>query len=255
MLTRRHFLSTIAACATAVVASPTLASCGFFDKQVDVLLIGDSIMNQTKDFVKPQLRRQPALDDIEVKAQAVNGSGLLTPKLYDWKTKASEMIAEYKPKVVVVLFVGNYSDTDLWLAENGTYVPNDYQQLFYDEWRKQALQLTEILRGQGAQVWWVLPPPFYGPEGQRRETLLRQTYVELARQMPGVGLVDGRAALGGPNGEFEWNLPSLDDGRIVTVRQSDSLHLTPDGGKRLARQINDAIAPYLIELRRQRAAA
>jgi hypothetical protein len=254
VLSRRTFLTTLAACGTAASLAPVLTACGLFDKKVDVLLLGDSIMNQTKDYVKPRLRRQPALDDVEVKAQAVNGSGLLTPKIYDWKAKASELIAQYKPAVVVVLFVGNYTDSDLWLTDNGTYVPNDYQQLFYDEWLKQAQQLSDILRGQGAQVWWVLPPPFYGPEGLRRETMLRETYLELARQMPGIGLIDGRAALGGPNGEFEWNLPSVDDGRIVTVRQSDSLHLTPEGGKRLAHAISDAIAEYLIELRRQRAA-
>ncbi|MCX7620295.1 MAG: twin-arginine translocation signal domain-containing protein [Acidimicrobiales bacterium] len=255
MLSRRAFLTFVAAGGTAAAVVPALTSCGFLSRNVDVLLIGDSIMNQTKDFVKPRLRRLPALDDVEVKAQAVNGSGLLTPKIYDWKTKASELIERYEPAAVVVLFVGNYTETDLWLAANGTYVPNDYQQLFYDEWRKQAEELTEILRRRGAQVWWVLPPPFYGPEGQRREGLLRETYLQLARDLPGVGLVDGRAALGGPNGEFEWNLPSIDNGEIVTVRQGDSLHLTPDGGKRMASAIADAIAPYLIELRRSRANA
>src|SRR5262249_54417155 len=54
-------------------------ACGLFDKSVDVLLIGDSIMNQSGDFVLAQLRKEPSLDDVKVRKEAVNGSGLLTP--------------------------------------------------------------------------------------------------------------------------------------------------------------------------------
>ncbi|MEZ5144008.1 MAG: hypothetical protein R2726_16035 [Acidimicrobiales bacterium] len=241
------------ALALALVAAP-LAGCALFDKKVDVLLIGDSIMNQSAPAVQDQLRLQPGLEDIKVHTEAVNGSGLMTPGVYDWLGEAQGLIDTYQPKIVVVLFVGNYTDTDLFVGADGTPIPNDYGQRFYAEWGRQAATLTTTLQSKGAQVYWVLPPPFLSDEGARRNNLMRQTYVDLARAKPGVGLVDGRQALGGPQGEFEWKLPGI-DGKDVTVRQGDSLHLSEEGGELMARKIAFDIGPTLVEIRRAQATA
>ena len=231
-----------------------LMGCGLFNKQVDVLLIGDSIMNQTGDFVVAQLRKSQQLDDVKVQKEAVNGSGLLTPNVYNWMTKAEELVKQTKPKIVVILMIGNYSDTDLFVSSKGQQIPNTYQQDFFDEWGVQATKMTKMIEAEGAHVDWVLPPPFKGDEGVRREQLMRQTYVDLARNNPGVGLIDARKALGGANGEFVWKLPDI-NGTEQVVRIGDAVHLTEAGGQLLARQISFDIGPTLIELRRQKANA
>jgi hypothetical protein len=242
----------VAAVALVLLAASSTA-CGLFDKTVDVLLIGDSIMNQSGDYVQAQLRKQQGLDDIEVQKDAVNGSGLLTPKLYDWQSKAEELVKETKPKVVVVLFIGNYTETDLFPASSdGHPIPNTYQADFFTEWGLQAKKLTQVLQANGARVDWVLPPPLKGAEGERREKLMRETYLELARQVPGVGLIDGRVALGGGAGEFTFKRQGI-DGSEQTVRQGDAVHLTEAGGQLLARQIALAVGPELIEITRQQA--
>lgn len=192
------------------------------------------------------------LEDVKVHAEAVNGTGLLTPRLYDWQDKAKELIDTYRPKIVVVLFVGNYTDTDLFTGADGQPIANDYGLPFYAEWGRQADKLTTTLQSRGARVYWVLPPPFLSDEGARRNTLMRQTYIDLAKARPGVGLVDGRQALGGPQGEYEWKLPGA-DGKPVTVRQGDSLHLTEEGGDLMARKISFDIGPPLLEIRRAQA--
>lgn len=228
-----------------------LTSCGFFDKKVDVLLVGDSIMNQTGSYVLAQLRKDPALQDVKTKVEAANGSGLLTPDIYDWMAKAEDLEKTYQPKVVVVLFVGNYTDTNLWVTDDGRTIPNDYSQAFYDEWQKQAERFSKVFQAKGTQVDWVLPPPFLGDEGHRREELMRATYSNLATRLPGVKLIDGRQALGGPNGEFSWKLDF--NGQQVTVRQPDSLHLTEAGGQLLAQRIALDVAPGLVAQRRAQA--
>lgn len=232
-----------------------LSSCSLFDKRVDVLLIGDSIMNQSGPFLESMLRTQPALSDAKVHVKAVNGSGLLTPGVFDWSTEAVALAEEYDPDITVVLFVGNYTNTDWWLDDTGAPVPGDYGPVFYEEWGEEASSLTSAVQATGSQVYWVLPPPFYGDEGLRRQELLRETYVQMARAMPGVGLIDGRSPLSTGTGQFTWKLPSIDTGEEVAVRQSDSLHLTPDGGKLLSRQISQEISPVLQQLRQQRATA
>lgn len=247
----RHLRAALVALSMVLVAAP-LAACSLFDKKVDVLLIGDSIMNQSAPTVEEQLRKQGGLEDVKVHAEAVNGTGLLTPKLYDWQDKAKELVDTYRPKIVVVLFVGNYTDTDLFTGADGQPIANDYGLPFYAEWGRQADRLTTTLQARGAQVYWVLPPPFLSDEGLRRNNLLRQTYIDLAKARPGVGLVDGRQALGGPQGEYEWKLPGS-DGKPVTVRQGDSLHLTEEGGDLMARKISFDIGPPLLEIRRAQA--
>jgi hypothetical protein len=244
--------SVLVASVSLTVAATVLPACTFFDKTDDVLLIGDSIMNQSGDFVSAQLRKEQPLDDIKVDKSAVNGSGLLTPHVYDWDTKTDELVKEHHPKLVVMLFIGNYSDTDLFVGADGTPIPDDYGQRFFDEWGRQAESITKSLQAQNIRVSWVLPPPFLGDEGIRREEAMRTTYLELARRLPGVGLIDGRQVLGGGSGEFEWKLPDV-NGKLQTVRQGDGVHLTDAGGELMARQIAFAIAPTLIDLKRQKA--
>jgi hypothetical protein len=240
----------LAVMALALVANG-LAGCGYLDKKVDVLLIGDSIMNQSGSYVQGLMQRDASLGDVKVKVEAANGSGLMTPGIYDWMTKANELADVYQPKVVAILFVGNYTDTDLWVTEAGATIPNDYQQPFFDEWGRQAEKLTRIFQARGTQVDWVLPPPFLGDEGHRREELMRATYSALAARMPGVKLIDARQALGGPTGGFEWKLPF--NGQLVTIRQPDSLHLTEAGGQLLAQRMALDIAPGLVAQRRAQA--
>jgi hypothetical protein len=222
--------------------------CGLFDKSVEVLYIGDSIMNQTGPFAQNALALQPGVGDPSTHVEAVNGSGLLTPKVYDWQTKARDLIATYKPKVVVVLFIGNYTDTDLWTGADGKPVPDDYGDAFYQAWEGQAQLLQNTLSSGGAVVDWVLPPPLASPEGARRQTRMRQTYLDLHAHNPSTGTVDAVTALGGPNGEWVWRRAGI-DGAEVTVRQSDGVHLTDDGGRLVARQIAEAVAPQLIAQR------
>lgn len=234
----------------ALALGPTLSGCGLLSKHVDVLLIGDSIMNQSASTVKSQLRVQKGIEDASTFVEAVNGSGLLTPKIYDWEARARDLTDTYTPAITVVLFVGNYTDKDLFIGSDGVEVPNDYSPRFFTEWGIQAEKVTRILRSKGSQVYWVLPLPLFGDEGKRREVLMRDTYVQLAQRQPGVGLIDGRVALGDATGQFSWQLPG-DDGKPITVRQADSVHVTEAGGERMARQIAFEIGPKLLEIRRQ----
>src|SRR5262249_32516214 len=144
--------------------------------------------------------------EVKVEKDAVNGSGLMTPHVYDWENKLDELVNEDHPQVVVLLFIGNYSDTDLFPGPDGRPIPDDYGPAFVDEWGRQAASVTHDLQAKMVQVDWVLPPPLLGDEGRRREEAMRDTYLDLARRVPGVGLIDGRQALGGTC-EFEWKLP------------------------------------------------
>jgi len=77
---------------------------------------------------------------------------------------------------------------------------------------------------------------------------MRKAYEDLKGRVPAVELVDARLALGGPTGEWVWRRAGVDGGE-VTVRQGDSVHLTEDGGRLLARQIALLVGPQLLAIR------
>lgn len=231
-----------------LACSVVSTGCGLFDKKVDVLLIGDSIMNQSGLFGEAYLIDEPGVGKASTHVEAVNGSGLLTPSLYDWQAKARDLIDTYQPKVVIVLFIGNYSDTALWKGPDGTPIPNDYGPAFFTEWGKQAEKLNATLSSGGAQVDWVLPPPLAGDEGKRRQLGMHDTYVELQKRVPSIALIDAVPALGGAAGEWVWRRPGVDGGE-VTVRQGDSVHLTDDGGRLLAKEMAKVAGPQLLAQR------
>jgi hypothetical protein len=231
-----------------LVAALASTGCSFFDKKVDVLYIGDSIMNQTGPFAEAYLVDQPGVSSAKTKVEGLNGTGLMTPRLVDWQAKAKQLVDTYQPKVVVVLFIGNYTNTDLWTGADGQPVPNEYGERFFAEWGVQAEKLTGVLSARGAKVDWVLPPPLAGDEGRRREDGMRKTYEDLKVRVPTIELIDARLALGGPSGEWVWRRPGVDGGE-VTVRQGDSVHLTEDGGRLMARQIALVAGPQLVAAR------
>jgi hypothetical protein len=228
-----------------LVGGAPLTSCGLLDPRVDVLLIGDSIMRQSGEYVEEALEARPDIDNVNVKNAGKNGTGLLTPALYDWHQQADDMIQKYEPDIVVVLFIGNYTTDDLYLQPDGTPVEG-YTPAFFDAWGAEADALMEIITADDAAVWWVQPPPMIEGEGSRRVAELRATHDELAARWPGTGLIDGTAVLAGPDGGFASELPDA-NGQPKAVRLSDTVHLTAFGSQLLGGAMADAIGPTLAE--------
>ena len=70
----------------------------------DVLLVGDSIMKSTGPALADQLG-----DRYRVHNEGVNGSGVLTPDVFDWPAQLPASLNQFDPDVVVMLFIGNYT--------------------------------------------------------------------------------------------------------------------------------------------------
>lgn len=201
-----------------------------------VLLAGDSILRQTG----------PALDDtfgsdVEIDNRAVNNSGLLTPGYVDWVRRLERQVADDDPEAIVFLFIGNYTETDFWVDEDGNEVAINTPE-FFDAWGRQADRLMQVLddAGSEAKVYWVLPPPEYSAQNQEITAGLRQVYTDLAERWPQITLIDANDALAGPNGEYLASTTNR-QGEVVPLRVPDTVHLTDAGARRLAHVIHDAI--------------
>lgn len=202
-----------------------------------VLLVGDSIMRQTG----PALTRQLG-DDYTVHNEGVNGSGLLTPALFDWPDQLEQALVRTDPDVVVFLFIGNYTDDpdEFWAAPGGRRVRDIGSAAFSREWGRQADAAMAAIADSGAQVVLVLPPPMATGKLQDVVDALRVEYERVARQWDFVRLADAADAVGGPDGGWVARLPDS-EGRLRYVRVPDTVHLAEQGQRLLAREIVPAI--------------
>src|SRR5262245_56616666 len=64
---------------------------------VRVLLIGDSIMKQAGVFIEDYLEDNADVHDVQVRDESRNGTGLLTPHVFDWQAAAKKYVDEFQP--------------------------------------------------------------------------------------------------------------------------------------------------------------
>lgn len=218
---------------------------------VTVLLIGDSIMNQAGVFLEESLEARDDVGDVKVVNEGRNGTGLLTPTIYDWQPAAARLVDEVDPDVVVVLFVGNYTSTDLWVNDAGLEVEG-YTDQFFQAWEGEARDLQATLVDSGADVYWVNPPPMLNEEGARRVEQFRLIHRRIAEDWTGTVLIDGTDALSTGDGGYAFELPD-DEGIPQQVRTLDSVHLTRAGSRLLADEIARQVAPSVLVAERLQA--
>ena len=198
-----------------------------------VLLVGDSILRQTG----PALTRQLG-DEYTVHNEGVNGSGLLTPGFFDWAEQLEADLVRTDPDVLVMLFIGNYTDdpAELWTTADGERIRSVNAPLFAREWGRQVDEAMAAIADSGAQVVLVLPPPMVLPELQAVVDALRVEYERVADEWDFVTLADATEAVGGEEGEWVAELPA-GDGTMHAVRVPDTVHLAEHGQRLLAREI------------------
>jgi hypothetical protein len=191
------------------------------DGPARVLLVGDSILRQTGPALAAELG-----DGYAVRNVAVNGSGLLTPGVFDWPVRLDEELALVTPDVVVVSFLGNYTDEpdELWVDESGHTIASIEDPALPAAWGRQADALMAAIAPTGAEVVLVLPPTVPVPALQAVVDRLRAEYQRVAARWPFVRLADAAAAADRPED-----------------RTADAVHLSERGRRRLAAAIAAAL--------------
>lgn len=165
-----------------------------------ILLIGDSLSVETGKQLKN-------LNAGDVLTYSVVGSGLNSAKHFDWFSHIPKILEGVNPDIVVIMIGAND-----WPSEKYEQKVKDFLYLFAK---------------QGKNVYWVGVPPMQDNElNERRKkinTILRKTvgkanYIDLDNVL-------------GDRGLF-----TLKKGN-VTIRTSDGVHLTSEGGKLISEEI------------------
>jgi hypothetical protein len=185
----------------AAVPSSTAPACA-----ARVLGIGDSIAAQSIGPATDHLRDMGLATYLDARW----GTGPLDHDP-DWVAVARQLEDAFHPTVVLALFYGNY-------AQQIAGVPPDSPEE-YARWGERVAEMTRTFTDAGAQVVWLQPPP--RPEGTVSPTWGATAAAVSA--IPGVTLRPTGDLVAGPDGRWA---PEL--------RDPDRIHLTKEGGDRMA---------------------
>lgn len=198
-----------------VIVEPTghlpLASLGI----QRVALIGDSIMNQASCSIADSLAKV----GIRTARFGVGGTGLLSGP--DWVKETSVIMASYHPNAVIAIFVGNYFSP---IRNASGRVVRDNSPEFFTLWQQRAIEVSNEVRGAGATMYWVSPPPIQSPLLNHAQRLY-----EGYGSITGDHTLDAGRILASDDGQEVLTKTSC--GKTVVVRTPDGIHLTADGAR------------------------
>ena len=228
-MTRRTMMVWMAGCMLAVVSSPLRAAEG-----APVLMIGDSMMRLLGIAMEKELAAAGVSPATSFSSLA---SGLARMDAFDWFAKVDELMKQHKPATVVVSLGAN--DRQSLKDTTGRVVP-----FGQPEWdREYGLRIgrimDELIKGGATRVVWLLLPDMKEPAQQEYAQSInalfkREAAVESRKDK--VVLFDMAPLLTRRPGTFSQYVMAP-NGAALTVRDSDGIHLTNVGSKRVAQSL------------------
>ncbi|HKH05765.1 MAG TPA: GDSL-type esterase/lipase family protein [Acidimicrobiales bacterium] len=193
---------------------------------LDVVVVGDSFAEQSGDQLLA------LADDLDMRAEvyAFGGTSICL-----WRGQLEELAAR-EPQRLVLSFAGNDMDDCInpqQLQRTGEQVAEIYRTDL--EW------VLELYRAAGTDLYVVAPPPIQEPAFEARAAAMRDMYNRFSVEHPSIGVIETFDQLG-PDRQYHRELPCEADepcgsDDMVTLREDDGIHLTPEGGKRYAQAI------------------
>jgi hypothetical protein len=197
----------------------------------DVVVVGDSFAEQSAD----QFLALARADGYRAEVFAYGGSSICS-----WEPQLADLV-ERKPRILVLSFAGN----DLHPCINPDGVQGRRPTEVADIYRDQLDAVVRQFHDARSKVYVVGPPPVKDPAFEAYAAAMRRMYAAYVADHPDVTAVETFDLLG-PDREYHKSLPCEEgepcraDGTVV-LRQDDDIHLTPEGGKRYAEMVVDAI--------------
>ncbi|HEY7106435.1 MAG TPA: DUF459 domain-containing protein [Acidimicrobiia bacterium] len=179
-------------------------------------------------------------------------SGLTNPGFFDWPEHAQEEMQRLNPEIAVFIIGAN----DYLAPRNGapagvsgsttstvaiagedpdatTAVPDEPWRTDYEN-RVEAM--LRMLEAPGRTVIWVGPPPFKNERDDEDVKQISEASKEVVARHKDAVFVDDYALFLDQDGKYADKLPD-ENGNLTLVRSGDGIHLTLDGGNRLARAV------------------
>jgi hypothetical protein len=182
-----------------------------------IMLIGDSDMLFAGPYIQIELSRIGVTPTL-LTDTSIAGSGIGNPFRYDWLGELPELLALYRPKIVVAHFYGNFATPEQNIAR--------------------AKQAIDLIRRAGAEPMWVIPaaPDVGGPNAKDYPRTAK-----LFRELP-ARQCDWRAALTPTD---QWSKYAIFPDGTVHDLWIDGAHLNDEGNRLVATLTAACLRPLL----------
>jgi hypothetical protein len=191
-----------------------------------VWVVGDSLAGPLGSALAS---RERATGLVIVTVDFQGGSGLVRHDLYDWPGQVRQRLAEVGPEVVVSLLGANDGQAFRLAAAWVEYGSPEWDR----EYAARVGGFMDLLIGGSDRVYWVGVPIMAGAGYDGRVQHINAIQQEQAAARGQVTYVDGYSLFQNEAGQYAAQLVD-DNGDLVTMRQSDGIHLTAAGADRLA---------------------
>ncbi len=199
-----------------------------------VLLIGDSNIYGP---IGGALQGLLVSDGFAVWRRGRPSTGLSRPDRWDWYEHASAMLAEAKPRTVVVQFGGNDVLYLRWRGDRKRRIAFRDEVAWRDEYGRRVHDFLRLLAADGRQVF-LLSPTNRGRNLAQVERI-RDVQREVAATVPGVTFVDMFPLTSAPDGK--WLRVVEHEGKRVVVRRWDTVHFNEAGGPIIAQRVRERL--------------
>jgi hypothetical protein len=167
-------------------------------------------------------------------------TGLSRPDYFDWPAHLEQDMRAYDPEVVVFL-VGANDDQPL---EVGNQVDDFGSDGWKAEYARRVGAVMDRLLAEHRTVVWVGQPVMRAADFDARMQVMNAIYQQEAARRTGAIYFDSRPVLSDAGGGYRPYLPDP-SGTMTLMRAPDGIHLTPAGGRRLARAVLDTVLTEL----------
>ena len=199
------------------------------DEPLQMYVGGDSI---SRDLGEGLARITPTIL-VAIDLDPQPATGLSRPDFFDWAQHLAGVLTEDRPDVIVVLFGAN----DFQNVEYEGEILDRYGSEWLDLYRQRVDRIMTLLGQPDTQTVWVGQPPVREPRLSAGLATLNVLYEEQAAEHPHVTYLDAWGLFSDGDGDY------VDEIDGVRLRREDGVHLTIDGGNRLAEAVWDLVAP------------
>lgn len=208
-----------------------------------VLIVGDSLIME--GFGPVLQRNLRARNDLEVVREGKYSTGLSRPDQLDWPEHLRVLVQKHHPEIIIVCLGAN-DPQDIIDADKKRHITGSpsWQAIY----RARAEKFLQIAESEGASVIWSGLPVMGRENYDKRIRILSDVQRTACENSARCLFVDNRRTLAGPHGEY-LNFAVDEQGRHVRLRYKDKIHVTEDGGKRLAAVLIPALETTLKQRR------
>jgi hypothetical protein len=195
---------------------------------------GDSLAEIPGQALERAAPERGPVDIIAVESRV--STGLTRPDLYNWFNRIIQVMDNLRPNVVIFSFGADDAHDYMSGLTPGTRIGNLGSPSWDAEYSRRVLGVMRELNAHGTYVVWLGLPIPRGPGFHHSFLVVNGVLRRAVASAPKhAAYIDTWSLLSTKNGRYADYLPER--GRLVLMRASDGVHVTPAAGDLIAHQI------------------